>query len=191
MIGERLGHVFDKPLRGLAERIRISPNSITVAGLIISLSASIVLVYDLLLGGILIIVGAAFDILDGVVARVNGKTSSFGAFLDSVLDRYSDAGMFLGVALNLDLNNNRVGALLSLLALSGAFLVSYTRSRAEGLGVDCKVGLMERPERVVLLTLGAVSGLIVPALWILVVLTHVTVAQRIWHVMRLTDRERT
>lgn len=184
MLGEKLGHVFDKPLGGLAARIPLSPNVLTIAGVIVTLGASAVLMFHMRWGGALVLLGAFFDVLDGVVARTNGRATQFGAFLDSVLDRYSDAFIFLSISLNLYRNDNPVGAVLSLVALVGAVLVSYVRARAEGIGIDCKVGLMERPERVLLAVFGTVSGLIMPVLWILAVLTHVTVVQRIFHVRK-------
>jgi CDP-diacylglycerol--glycerol-3-phosphate 3-phosphatidyltransferase len=184
MIGEKLGHVFDKPLGGVAARIPVSPNVLTIAGFVITIGASATLVFHMRLGGALVLLGAFFDVLDGVVARAHGKESLFGAFLDSVLDRYSDAVIFLSVAVNLSIHNNPVGAMLSLGVLVGAVLVSYVRARAEGLGIDCKVGIMERPERIILTVFGAVSGLIIPALWVLFILTHITVGQRILHVRK-------
>lgn len=189
MIGEKLGHVFDKPLEGLARKIPISPNSLTIIGFVVTLGASIVLVTDLFLGGMLILLGALFDVLDGVVARATHRVTRFGAFLDSVLDRYSDALMFLAIAFNLLRNSNRIGAGLAVVALVGAFLVSYVRARAEGLGVECKVGLMERPERIILLVFGLLSGMIMPVLWILTVLNHVTAAQRIYYVRNLSSSD--
>lgn len=182
MIGERFGHVFDRPLEGLATRITVNPNTLTLIGFLVTVAASAVLVKDLFLGGILILAGAFFDILDGVVARANMKSTPFGAFLDSVLDRYSDAAMFLGLSVNLFMGGNNTGALLAVIVLSGAFLISYARARAEGLGWTCKVGLMERPERIVLLVFGAISGFIMPVLWLMAVLTHLTAVQRIYHV---------
>jgi len=184
MIGEKFGHVFDRPLSGVAGKFPLSPNILTIAGFVITLGASAVLVYHMRWGGLLILLGAFFDVLDGVVARTNGKVTAFGAFLDSVLDRYSDAFIFLSVSLNLYMNNNPAGAVLSLGVLVGAVLVSYVRARAEGLGIDCKVGLMERPERILLAVFGTVSGLIMPVLWVLVVLTHLTVVQRVLHVRK-------
>jgi phosphatidylglycerophosphate synthase len=191
MIGEKLGHFFDKPLWGVAARIPLSPNVLTIAGFAVTLGASAVLVFHMRWGGALVLLGAFFDILDGVVARANGKVTPFGAFLDSVLDRYSDAFIFLSVSLNLYRSYNPVGAVLSIGVFVGAVLVSYVRARAEGLGIDCKVGLMERPERIVLIVFGAVSGLIMPVLWVLVVLTHLTVAQRILHVRKAFELKKT
>lgn len=186
MLGESLGHVFDKPLHNIAKNIPLSPNTLTVTGFIITIIASYVMTADMRLGGILVIAGGLFDILDGVVARINHKSSKFGAFLDSVLDRYSDALIFLGISFNLGMNRDYRGMILCLLTLVGAFLISYSRARAEGLGENCKYGLMERPERIILISFGAISGLITPVLWLLVILTHFTAIQRIYYVWKVT-----
>jgi phosphatidylglycerophosphate synthase len=188
LIGEKFGHVFDKPLGEFARRIPFHPNTITIAGFFVSLLASGVLASNLRLGGVLVLAAGVFDVLDGVVARTHDKKSVFGAFLDSVLDRYSDAFMLLAVGWNLLGHGNRTGLILSLLSLVGGFLISYTRARAEGLGHDCKNGLLERPERVVLISGGAISGLIMPVLWTLAVFTQVTAMQRIYHVWKVTRR---
>lgn len=186
MIGDKFGHVFDKPLEKIAGSIPLEPNTLTIAGFIVTIVASYFLTYNLLVGGLLVIAGGMFDVLDGVVARVNRKSSRFGAFLDSVLDRYSDAFILLALAWNFLNDHNYPAVALCLLSLVGSFLISYSRARAEGLGENCTHGLMERPERLILISLGAVTGYILPILWILVVLTHFTVVQRIYHVWRTT-----
>ena len=188
MFGEKLGHFFDRPLENLAKKIPFHPNTLTIAGFLITVAASLALASNLVLGGILVIIGGLFDVLDGVVARVNGKNSKFGAFLDSVLDRYSDAFILLAIGWNLFNHGNLSGLALSLFSLVGAFLISYTRARAEGLGENCTQGLMERPERIILLSLGAVTGMIIPVLWAMVLLTQLTVFQRIYHVWKITER---
>ena len=190
MIGEKFGHLFDAPLEKFAKRIPVHPNVITIVGFLLTAFASAVLVAHVRLGGGLVLAAGFFDVLDGVVARVNDKKSAFGAFLDSVLDRYSDAFILLAVGWNLYGSGQPSGLILSLLTLVGAFLISYTRARAEGLGRECKNGLLERPERVVLISVGAMSGLlIIPILWIMAVFTHITALQRIYHVWKVS-RER-
>jgi len=190
MLSEKYGHALDKPLGKIARNIPFSPNSLSVTGFLITLFACYILSLDLLVGGILILVGAAFDMLDGVVARTNNKITRFGAFLDSVLDRYSDAAIFLAIAYNLRSASHMSGVLLCMGTLLGSFMVSYSRARAEGLGEECKYGLMERPERIILVSAGAISGFIVPALWVLVVLTNFTVMQRIYYVWNATIHKR-
>jgi len=184
MLSAKLGHFLDTPLRPVAKRIPFSPNILTIIGFLITVLAAFIIPYNIRLGGVVILIGGLFDMLDGIVARVGGKTTKFGAFLDSVLDRYSDAAIFLAVAWYLAEKGDHTGAFLSLGALVGAFLISYTRARAEGLGESCHTGIMERPERIILLIFAALTGWITPVLWIMLVLTHITVVQRIYHVRR-------
>ena len=179
MLSEKLGHTLDKPLQAFARRISLSPNTITITGFALTVASSVLLAHNLTLGAFCLLPAGLLDMLDGVVARSRGESSSFGAFLDSVLDRYSDSVILLAIAWNLGSVGHRSGVFLSLIALVGSLMISYARARAEGLGVSCSHGLMERPERLILLFIGAVSGYIVPALWVLAVLTHITVLQRI------------
>ena len=188
MLGNKYGHLFDKPLGKIARRIPLSPNSISVAGFIITAFAAYRLSFDLLGGGLLMLAGALFDVLDGVVARTRHQATRFGAFLDSVLDRYSDAIMLLAIAYYMGKVSNATGVMLSLGTLVGSFLISYSRARAEGIGEECKYGVMERPERLILLSIGAISGFVLPVLWVLVVLTHFTVMQRIYYVWKATNK---
>jgi len=186
LIGARFGHFLDKPLSSIARRVPVSPNAISIAGFAVTSIAALVMARHLILGAVLLLTGAALDLLDGAVARAQGKATDFGAFLDSVLDRYSDAFIFLGLAWNLGSSGDHSGAFLSLGSLVGAVLVSYSRARAEGLGHECKTGIMERPERIVLLAFGIFAGLVVEMLWVMFVLTHLTVIQRVLHLRRQT-----
>jgi phosphatidylglycerophosphate synthase len=190
MFGSYFGHFLDKPLSSLAGKIQMSPNTITITGLVVTIMAAIILANNLFWGGILILLAGLFDMLDGIVARTHDKATKFGAFFDSVLDRYSDSFLFLGLAWYFMQGDAVAGAVLSLGTMVGALLVSYTRARAEGLGTDCKVGVMERPERVVLMAFGALTGWIVPVIWIMFILTHITVVQRIHHVWKVMEEER-
>jgi len=186
MLSARLGHFLDVPLSFIAKRIHFSPNTLTVTGFVITVIAAFVIPYNIRLGGIFIMIGGIFDMLDGIVARTSGKTTKFGAFLDSVLDRYSDAFLFLSLSYYLAANGNHTGSFLSLGTLVGAFLISYARARAEGLGESCHTGIMERPERLILLIFATITGWIIPILWLMLVLTHITVAQRIYHFRKMT-----
>jgi len=179
MLSEKLGHALDKPLEAFARRIPLSPNVITITGFTLVVASSFLLAHNLKLGALFMLPAGLFDMLDGIVARSRGEISSFGAFLDSVLDRYADSAILLAIAWNLANSGDMTGVFLSLITLVGSFMISYTRARAEGLGASCNHGLMERPERLILLFMGAVSGYIVPALWVLAGLTHYTVLQRI------------
>ena len=184
MIGAKFGHFLDKPLTPLVKNIPLNPNMLTAAGFVITVAAAFVLPYNIRLGGMLILIGGLFDMLDGVSARVNNKVTKFGAFLDSVLDRYSDAFLFLSVAWYLASIGEHTGAFLSLGTLVGAFLISYARARAEGLGESCSTGIMERPERIILLIFALLTGWFTPILWTMLILTHVTVLQRVYHVWK-------
>jgi len=184
MLSAKLGHFLDIPLAPLIKRIPFSPNVLTVTGFLITCIAALVIPHSIRLGGILILIGGAFDMIDGIAARTGGKATKFGAFLDSVLDRYSDAFLFLALAWYFSAKGNHTGAFLSLVTLIGAFLISYTRARAEGLGESCQVGIMERPERIILLIFATLTGWLLPVLWVMAVLTHITVIQRVYHVRK-------
>jgi phosphatidylglycerophosphate synthase len=188
VLSAKLGHFLDTPLSQIAKRIPLSPNTLTIVGFLITVVAALVIPNNIRLGGILILIGGIFDILDGVVARTRGEITCFGAFLDSILDRYADAFLFLAISWYFIEKGNLTGAYLSLGTLVGAFLISYARARAEGLGTSCHTGIMERPERLILLAFATISGWLVPVLWIMLVLTHITVLQRIYHARKLMNR---
>jgi phosphatidylglycerophosphate synthase len=188
MLSARLGHFLDTPLKPIVKRITLSPNTLSITGFLITIIAAFVIPHNIRLGGLFILCGGIFDILDGIVARTSGKTTNFGAFLDSVLDRYSDAFLFIAIAWHLAEKGNYTGAYLSIGTLIGAFLISYARARAEGLGESCHTGIMERSERILLLIFATLTGWIIPVLWIMLVLTHITVVQRIYYVWKLMRR---
>lgn len=178
MLSSRLGHFLDKPLSPAARKVRINPNLFTIAGFVITIAAAFVIPVSLRMGGLLILAGGIFDVLDGVVARTNSRTTRFGAFLDSVLDRLSDALIFLSIAWYLAGKGEQSGALLSVGTMVGAFLVSYARARAEGLGINNHEGLMERPERMILLIFAVLTGWLSQVLLLMFILTYLTVIQR-------------
>ncbi|MBD3336860.1 MAG: CDP-alcohol phosphatidyltransferase family protein, partial [Candidatus Eisenbacteria bacterium] len=192
MIGRlktRSRKLIDPPARGLA-RIGVSPNVLTFAGLAFALVAGWILARGhLQLALIPLAASGLADMLDGAVARATGRSSPFGAALDSTIDRVADAAVFGGLLLGW-LNDPPGGALLYVLlilvAMVASFLVSYVRARAEGLGFECQVGLMERPSRMVLLGLVFVIGeaALLPGLALVCVLTAATVVQRLAHVGR-------
>jgi CDP-diacylglycerol--glycerol-3-phosphate 3-phosphatidyltransferase len=138
-----------------------------------------------LAGGLVLIGASALDMLDGALARARGNVTRLGAFLDSTLDRYSDALAFGGLLLYYQREMPAaVEFQLVWVAMIGALLTPYARARAEALGFNASVGLLERPERAVLLIAGLLTGWMLPVLWVLALLTHVTVVQRIVHVWR-------
>lgn len=133
--------------------------------------------------GIVVALASSFDMLDGALARAKNEVTRFGSFLDSTLDRYSETMIFFGLLLYFErVGSSQVETILVYLAVVGSLLVSYVRARAEALGYDCKVGLLERPERIILIVIGLLTGWITPVLWCLAVLTHITAAQRFFHV---------
>jgi phosphatidylglycerophosphate synthase len=184
LLGARFGHFLDRPLTPIARKVPIHPNSLTVAGFVITTAAALVIPFHLRIGGVLILLGGFCDMCDGIIARVNGKSTSFGAFLDSLLDRYSDAFLFLSVAWHLADRGDHAGAFLSIGTMVGALLVSYARARGEGLGINSHAGIMERPERIALLIIAALTGWVTPILYAMFILTHFTVIQRAYAVWR-------
>jgi len=189
MIENKYRQFYEAPLESIAKKIFISPNALTITGFVITLIASVTVANNLFWGGVLILVAGFFDMLDGAVARAHNKFSDFGAFLDSVLDRYSDSFIFLGFVAYFFNIRSITGICLSLGTMIGALLISYTRARAEGLGRECKVGIMERPERVILLAIAAITGWVEPIMGILFMLTHVTVIQRMYHVWKVMKKD--
>ena len=189
MLSAKLGHFLDAPLGPVVKKIPLSPNILTIIGFLITLAAAVAIPHNLRLGGVLILFGGIFDMLDGVAARTNGRATKFGAFLDSVLDRYSDAFIFLSISYYLAASGNHVGAFLSLGTLVGAFVISYARARAEGIGESCHTGIMERPERIILLIFATLTGWLVPILWAMLILTHFTAIQRILHIWMATKKK--
>jgi phosphatidylglycerophosphate synthase len=188
MLCDHLKCLIDRPLTFLAKRTYISPDALTVTGLIVTIVAAVTLTQNLLLGGLLILIGGFFDLLDGAVAKEHNKLTDFGAFLDSVVDRYSDAFLFLGFTWYFFNIKSLTGIWMSLGSMVGALLISYTRARAEGMGKDCKVGIMERPERILLMAFGAITGWVETIMGIMLILTHATVIQRIYHVKRVMNK---
>lgn len=153
------------PIARALAAIGITANMITLVGLLVNAVAAFFLATGrLVISGILILFGGSFDAMDGVVARVSGKDESnpSGALLDSVIDRYSEAIIFLGAMIYFFHLSHLLGVILVFASVIGSILVSYVRARAEGLQIECKVGLMQRPERIVLLALGVLAqGLII------------------------------
>ena len=194
MISERIGNLIRHRLLFIGSALAglgLTPNILTVTGVILNLGVALVIAFgDPRVGGALLLVASAFDMLDGAVARASGLTSDFGGFLDSTLDRYSEAVVFGGVLIYLlDTDDAELGAILVFLATVGALLISYARARAEAAGYKASVGLVARPERVILLALGLVIGHPLWALWILAIATHLTALTRIVHVWRASLAE--
>jgi CDP-diacylglycerol---glycerol-3-phosphate 3-phosphatidyltransferase len=217
------------PFVRLLLRIGFTPNIVTIIGFLLNIGVAVIFVIGaeksksikgnfsyLGWAGALILFAGLFDMLDGQVARLGKMSSSFGAFLDSVLDRYSELFMFLGICYFLVSQHYFVSSLFAFIGLVGSMMVSYTRARAEGLGIQCKGGLMQRPERVVLVgTSALLCGLLAPhigsdfkwnvkgipfhlfetmsiftiPLTVLAILTNVTAYQRVMEAKRALDQK--
>jgi phosphatidylinositol phosphate synthase len=167
---------------------RLTPNAISLTGLVGNIVAA-VLVWNehFILGGIAFILGSVMDTLDGRYSRMSGKGTQFGAFLDSTLDRIEEGIVLTAVAYVFAKQGRDVAAAVVVVAVLASLMVSYTRARAEALGVECKVGIANRAVRVVILSIGLLFeglGLLVPAVYVLAGLGIVTVLQRIFHVRR-------
>jgi len=169
----------------------ITPDALTWLGLIINIAAAAVIAYNhLIVGGVLVLVSGLFDILDGALARLTNKTTRFGALLDSTFDRLSEAAVFIGLLVLYVGKGDVLATTLISLAMVGSFLTSYVRARAEGLGLECQTGLFTRTERVIILVLGLIfNRFLIVALSILVVLSFVTVGQRMVNVWLETKRQ--
>ena len=164
---------------------RITPNQVSLMGILLNLVTAWLIVIDqLLAAAFMCLLAGGFDLLDGVLARLAKMATRFGAFLDSTADRISEGVVFAAIAYHFARHGQSVDAALAVLALLGSLLVSYTRARAEGLGLECKVGIVTRAERVVLLALGLMFGLLPAAIYLLVVLTAFSATQRIVHTLR-------
>ncbi len=178
------------PLARALLRLRLRPNHLTVLGLGVSCLAALSFARGReRWGGALLILAGLFDFFDGSLARLSGQVTPFGAFLDSVIDRYSDLVVLAGILVLYARAGRRTEVLLTLLALIGTVMVSYTKARAQAIGVACEIGLMERPERQILLIAGGLFYLMTPALWVLAVLVNVTAIQRILYTRRVSHRE--
>ena len=198
--------IIDPVVRGM-HALGITPNILTTIGVLGNVGAAALLVGATLtrpdepgwlaLSGGIILLFSLFDMMDGRLARLTGQSSTFGAFYDSVTDRYSELVTLFAVAFCLDSHGDTAGTILTALAITGSLMVSYTRARAEGLGVECKVGLMQRPERVVVTLLALILTGLIPAtphfdpyclltagMGLIALLANLTAIWRIIHVYR-------
>jgi CDP-diacylglycerol--glycerol-3-phosphate 3-phosphatidyltransferase len=178
--------------RGRLIDSRLTPNGISMTGLVLNLAAAVlILERHFVIAAIAFIVGSIMDTLDGRYSRMSGKGSLFGAFLDSTLDRIEEGIVIAAIAWHLADSGEDVAAAACVLAVLGSLMVSYTRARAEALGVECKVGIATRPVRVVILSAGilfaegeliADVNLLPASIYVLAALTALTTVQRVWHV---------
>jgi len=179
-------HRFFDPVARLLFRARVRPNHLTVLGLGVSIAAAFVFsVGRLRWGAALLAVAGLFDFFDGAVARLAGSDSDYGAFLDSVVDRYSDLAVLLGILVFYEQLSDTLGAVLTMATLAGTVMVSYTKARAQSIGVRCEIGVMERPERLIALIAGATFHLLTPVMALLALLTNLTAIQRIVYTRKI------
>src|ERR1700722_507152 len=198
--GKGSGWLLQKIVNGLA-LTRISPNVLTFIGLVINIIAACFFGFArgsnanrmFFYAGLIILGAGLFDMVDGRVARQTNQVSVFGAFFDSVLDRYSDVAIFFGLLVYYARADRFFYVFLAAFVMTASLMVSYTRARAEALIGSCKVGFMERPERIVLVILGALFnrwGAMAPALWVLAVMATITVIHRIRYTYLETERRK-
>jgi len=176
------------PLGRIVARTGLTPNAITVIGLFLNIGvAAVIASGNLALGGFLVLVAGGFDALDGAVARSTGQTSQFGSFLDSTLDRYSEAVVFAGLLIYLTREDaGTIPILLVYATIVNSLLISYARSKSESIGVSGDVGFAQRLERILILAFFLLISQPVWGLWVLAVLTQITALHRILHVWRAT-----
>jgi len=186
---KNLGLQITNPIMQTLSKSGVTPDILTFAGLGISIGAAYFLaVGHFLFGGILILVSGLFDLLDGALARFTRQTTKFGAILDSTVDRISEAALLCGLLIWHIPKGAVLEIVLIFAVLVGSFLVSYIRARAEGLGLECEVGLFTRAERVVVLAIGLLVGQVSIVLWILLVFVYVTTAQRLIYLRKETAK---
>ncbi len=190
MLTERIGDALARPVERLVRVFaRVSPDVLTITGLALNGVACAFFAFAggkdyrspllLRIGGLVALAASIFDMLDGRVARLRGRETKFGAFLDSTMDRYSDMLLFMGLLVLYARMDRTPDMVLVWVAAFGSFMTSYARARAESLIPRCSVGLLERPERIVLLGVGALANRMVAALWIIAVLSNATAVQRV------------
>lgn len=190
MVTGRIGEAFARPVDALVRAFaRFSPDVLTLTGLILNGLACAFFAFAggkgwssphlLRVGAVVALAAAVFDMLDGRVARLRGRETKFGAFLDSTMDRYSDMVLYMGLMILYARIDKTPHMVLVWVAAFGSFMTSYARARAESLIPSCTVGFLERPERIVILILGGLLNRMVGALWIIAVLSNVTAIQRV------------
>jgi CDP-diacylglycerol--glycerol-3-phosphate 3-phosphatidyltransferase len=197
-IGVACGAVIDRIVRWLALS-KIHPNVLTFLGLVINIWAAWLFAragsaanptVDFRWAGLVLIGAGLFDMVDGRVARATDQVTPFGGFFDSVIDRYSDLTVFVGLLVYYASINRFPYIVLTAIVMTGSVMISYTRARAENTIPKCKVGFLERPERAVLVIIGALFDRMAPVLWVIAILSNLTVVHRMiytWHECKRTE----
>ena len=187
-IGLACNRVIMLIVRGLALS-RIHPDALTFIGLVINAIAAVLLASGrFFVAGLVIISAGLFDMVDGRVARETHKVTVFGGYFDSVVDRYSDLVLLMGLLVYYASINRFFYIVLTAVVMTGSVMVSYTRARAESIIPKCRAGFMERPERIVLLIIGALFNRMAPVLWVIAVFANITVIHRMIHTWQETKR---
>ena len=187
-IGIACDSIIKRIVGGLA-LAKIHPNALTLIGLLINIVAAVLLAQGNFWAGGWVIVGASiFDMVDGRVARATNQVTRFGGFFDSVLDRYSDLGLLMGLLVYYGNINRPWYVVLTAVVMTASVMISYTRSRAENTIPKCKVGFMERPERIVLLMIGTLFNRMAPVLWVIAIIGNITVIHRMYYTYLETKR---
>ena len=187
-IGLFFGRIIQAIVNALALS-RVHPNVLTFIGLLINIWAAILFATNHFQRAGLVVIGAGlFDMVDGRVVRETNRVTLFGGFFDSVLDRYSDLALLVGLLVYYASINRFFYVVLTAIVMTGTVLISYTRARAENTIPKCKVGFLERPERVVLIIIGALANRMAPVLWVIAVLSNITVVSRMIYTWEETRR---
>jgi CDP-diacylglycerol---glycerol-3-phosphate 3-phosphatidyltransferase len=179
------------PMLSTLHKLGVTPNQITVVGTILNAGVAVLIISDhLIWAGVVVLVAGICDMLDGSLARMANLSTPFGAFFDSTLDRISEGFVLAAIGYVFAKQGHSVDAALATLALLGSLMVSYTRARAESLGLECKVGIMSRPERIILVAIGLFFNVLPYVIYIMLALTAFTVVQRVVHTYRELGRKR-
>lgn len=187
-IGLFFGRIIQAIVNALALS-RVHPNVLTFIGLLINMWAAVLFAAGRFQAAGLVVIGAGlFDMVDGRVARETNRVTRFGGFFDSVLDRYSDLGLLVGLLVYYASINRYFYVVLTAVVMTGTVMISYTRARAENTIPKCKVGFLERPERVVLVIIGALANRMAPVLWVIAILSNITVISRMIFTWQETKR---
>ena len=190
----KVGRQFVAPavarIVGWLQALGVTPNTLTYTGFALTALTAFLLAFGYFRwGALLLFVASVFDMLDGSLARTTGQSSTFGAFLDSTLDRYSESITFLALAIFYSQTSaTRTELVLVFVIIIGSLMVSYTRARAEALHIECSAGILQRPERIMLLIAGLLIGWMLPILWIMAILTNFSALQRIYEVYTRTSQ---
>ena len=193
MLTRGIGNAAQFLLKHIVRALSLShihPNMLTAIGLAINVVAAVLFANGYFWGaGWVVVCAGLFDMVDGRVARVTNTVTPFGAFFDSVIDRYSDMAIYMGLLVYYARAERFFYVVLVALVMAGSVMISYTRARAESLIPTCKVGFLERPERIVLIIIGALWNRMAPVLWIIAVLSNITVIHRIVYTWQYMQKE--